>query len=81
MPESVVGSTPAEDVQLQDQAAVDTVAYYVKEGLTLKDFFRRKQRNSRRETFVIQSAENEDIQVVIDEPEQERSLPVRPDRD
>lgn len=81
MPESLVGPTPAENVQLQDQAAVDTVAYYVKEGLTLRDFFRRKQRTSRRETFVIQLAENEDIRVVIDEPEQEQSVPVRPGRD
>ncbi|WP_281926565.1 hypothetical protein [Roseibium album] len=69
MPASILGSTLAEDLQLHDDVAVDTVANYVKEDLTLKDFFRRKQRNGRRETFAIQAAENEGMRVFVNEPE------------
>ncbi|WP_298963302.1 hypothetical protein [uncultured Roseibium sp.] len=69
MPESTLGSMFAENLQHQDHAAADTVAFYVKEDLTLKDFFRRKQRNGRRETFAIQAAENEGMRVFVNEPE------------
>ncbi|GAB2187952.1 hypothetical protein [Roseibium sp. LAB1] len=69
MSETTVAPTPADALQLLDEAAADTVAFYVKENLTLRDFFRRKQRNSRTETFAIQAAENEGMRAVKDQPE------------
>ncbi|MCR9284823.1 hypothetical protein [Roseibium aggregatum] len=69
MSENKPGSASTEDLQLHNHAAVDTVAFYVKDGTTLRDFFRHKPRNSRRETFAIQAAENEGMQIILDEPE------------